>query len=178
MQIVSESYDGIPNGVLCTTKDLTAMARVWPCSGLRSGTMIIFEFDNHGNLCDIEWLDDDGVTCSEPAGIDQYSCTRYRRMRSNFWRSLVVRDEPASLLPYWRFSSIQCGHQSDAVFRSVHAHANRWPLHGMEDCWPECRSTIRQTGQCLVGTDHVRGSRFLSGFARHLPIHGCRRNGW
>jgi len=72
MQIVSESYDGIPNGVLCTTKDLTAMARVWPCSGLRSGTMIIFEFDNHGNLCDIEWLDDDGVTCSEPAGIDQY----------------------------------------------------------------------------------------------------------
>jgi hypothetical protein len=60
-----------PNTVLVTTLDIQSMRKVWPCSGLPyDGYCLSFEFDSHGNLCDVNWYTDEGIDATEPEGID------------------------------------------------------------------------------------------------------------
>jgi hypothetical protein len=59
-----------PHTVLVTAKDLQAMRRVWPCSGLPfDGQCVSFQFDSNG-LCDVSWYTDEGIDIAEPEGID------------------------------------------------------------------------------------------------------------
>ncbi len=70
MQTQEQFVPVSPREVMVTTAGLRTMRKAWPCSGLPFDACVIFEFDSHGNLCDIKWFSDEGIDIAEPSGVD------------------------------------------------------------------------------------------------------------
>lgn len=70
MQEQAQFVQVSPREVLVTTAGLRAMRKAWPCSGLPFDACVIFEYDTHGNLCDIKWFSDEGIDIAEPPFVD------------------------------------------------------------------------------------------------------------